>query len=190
MKGPFFMKQKLEPLDKSQRQNKIIVRTFLVAACVVAICMSLLLADYFIALYNDDTKQEQSDLFSINVLQSSLVDPPGEQYNIWFSIDVDFDKDYDMEFLPESGLVMKYDKRTESFVEEPIAKITRDDIENYSFVWVFETREEMFLTSLSIEFETNLLLKKSGIYLVCDKDYIGFLNKSQYNEYGKAVGIP
>lgn len=169
-------------LDKRAASSiPMIVFCFILLAIVVALVLNLILKQ------NDQEqepeKQKNADIISINLIGGSLVDET--QYNIWFYINCN-ETDGNINLKPSLGYVLKMDITNESNIQ-PAETINPSDAGSYVYIWVVEKAEKDFVGYIDVEYENSITLKTASIYSIFSDETIGFLEKSQYDEYKQAV---
>lgn len=175
-------KSKEKHLLETKNSNAPIVIAFCILFLVIAVI------ECCIALSPDKENQEQEkqknvDLISIDLIGSSLVDQ--SQYNIWFSVNCN-ETDGTISMKPSVGYVLKMDITDETNVQV-VETINYDEVNRYTYIWIVETMDKDFVGYIDVEYENSTTLKTASIYSIFSGETIGFLERDQYQEYEQAI---
>lgn len=128
---------------------------------------------------DDEIKQTVDNDITLSLLGGSLIEDKN-CYNIWFDINTNLENS-NITFKAHDGVLMKFNNDTEE-TSLVTGNITLEDIQKYSFIWVFDKpNNNTILTDISIIVENKTTKKDVGCYVFCDGNNIGYLSEQQYN---------
>lgn len=136
---------------------------------------------------NTDTPFVAETELDLNIESTELLSEV--QWTIWFEL-LSVSETGTVTFSPESGLIMKVDKTTGEMIVEPIDSIDVQELNQYSFVWIFDNQTAIVnYNSLNIHFENVAVEKDTGIYLTYNNDTYQFHSEQRYNELKETSNV-
>jgi hypothetical protein len=180
---PKTVKSKKEDCKKNKQQSARLIgdnkekrKYILIGLTISVIAFIVFLILVFPQNKEDDVKEViESDIVLSLVGEPVLVED--KMWNIWFDVST-LMTNGTMSFATEVGGVLAYNNETDEMVE--LLEVSTNDIEKYTFVWVFEKTNESSLADMTVMIENKTSIKYAGLYVGYQDNELAMFDRDKY----------